>query len=277
MKRVLFPTDFSEAANIAFTYALKFADTLNAELTILHVYNLPIVETPVLPESTKEIFDIVAANQSESFERELKKLEQLAAKRKLDHIKLHDILLHGDLIYNINKVCHEKDIDLIVMGTTGASGIKETFLGSNTATVISNAKVPVLGIPTAAEFHHQIKNVVFTTQYKDEDNLALQRLLDITNKIGSSVYCLHIKNDNDPDDIDEKINEWKMRYNNEKVSFFSITGNNTEETILDFVENQHIDMLAMLKHKRSFFENLFHRSLTKKMAYHSKVPIMVFH
>jgi nucleotide-binding universal stress UspA family protein len=162
------------------------------------------------------------------------------------------------------------------MGTTGAGGVKEIFLGSNTATVIANAKVPVLGVPLAAEFHHQIKNVVFTTQYKDEDNEALEQLLKITNKIGANVYCLHVQSDDDPFDIDEKINEWKMLYKDEKVDFFSITGNHIEQTILDFIENQHVDMVAMLKHKRGFFESLFHTSLTKKMAYHSKVPIIVF-
>jgi len=276
MKQILFPTDFSEAANTAFIYALRFADSFDAELVILHVYDLPIVETPPLPESTKEIFDIVEMNQFESFREQLPELHQLADRRNLGHVKMRNILLYGDLIYNINKVCADEAIDLIVMGTKGATGLKETFLGSSTASVITNAKVPVLGIPAEAEYH-PIKSIAFTTQYKDKDNDALARTLDIARKFEASVSCLYIKNDDDPEDIEERINEWKIFYRSEKIDFFNIAGDHIEQTILDFIENQKVGMLVMRTHKRGFFESLFHRSLTKKLAYHTKIPLLVFH
>ncbi|AXG74398.1 universal stress protein [Flavobacterium arcticum] len=276
MKNILFPTDFSETANAAFNYALKFATIFNADIIVLHVYDLPIIETPVLPEATKEVFDVVAQNQENKFKDEIKKLQKIADKRNPEVKKLNSILLNGDLIYNINKVCNDKNVDLIIMGTTGASGVREIFLGSNTATVIANAKATVLGVPVAAEFHHQIKNIVFTTQYKDEDNKALRQLLKLANKIKANVYCLHVQNNDDPADIEQKLNEWKMLYKDEKIDFFSITGNDVEQTILNFIDNQHIDMVAMLKHKRSFFESLFHTSITRKMAYHTKTPIIVY-
>lgn len=276
MKQILFPTDFSEAANTAFIYALRFADSFDAELVILHVYDLPIVETPTLPESTKEIFDIVEMNQFESFREELPELHKMAERRNLGHVKMRNILLYGDLVYNINKVCIEEKIDLIVMGTKGATGLKETFLGSSTASVIANTKVPVLGIPAEAEYH-PIKNIAFTTQYKDKDNDALAKTLDIARKFKASVLCLYIKNPDDPADIDERINEWKIFYRDENIDFFNIAGDHIEQTILDFAENQKVGLLVMRTHKRGFFESLFHRSLTKKMAYHTKIPLLVFH
>lgn len=276
MKQILFPTDFSEAANTAFVYALKFADSFGAELLILHVYDLPIVETPPLPESTKEIFDIVEMNQFESFREELPGLHKLAEEHNLAHVKIRNTLLYGDLVYNINKLCEEEEIDLIVMGTKGASGLKETFLGSTTASVITNAKVPVLGIPAEAEYE-PIKSVVFTTQYKDKDNDALRNALDIAKRFKARLQCLYIKNDDDPEDIDERVNEWKIYYRDENIDFFNIAGDHIEQTILDFVENQHAGLLVMRTHKRNFFESLFHRSLTKKMAYHSKIPLLVYH
>ena len=275
MKRILFPTDFSEAANTAFKYALHFADSFGAEIIIFHVYDLPIVETPPLPESTKEIFDIVELNEFESFREELPKMYKIAEAERLSHIPMRNILLYGDLIYNINKVCKDEGIDLIVMGTKGASGFKETFIGSTTASVIANAGVPVLGIPHEAKYH-RIKNIAFTTQYREKDNGALTQAIEIAAKFGASVQCLHIKSPDDDEEVDEHINEWKIYYREEKIDFFNIAGDHIEQTILDFIENQHIDMLVMRKHKRNFFENLFHRSLTKKMAYHSKIPILVF-
>lgn len=276
MKRILFPTDFSEAAKAAFVYALRFADSFNAELVILHVYDLPIVETPPLPESTKEIYDIVEMNQFESFREELPELHKIAERKHLGHVNMRNILLYGDLIYNINKVCKDEEIDLIVMGTKGASGLKETFLGSTTASVISNATVPVLGIPYEAEYHG-IKNIAFTTQYKDKDSDALREAITIAQKFRARIQCLYIKNPDDPTDIDERINEWKMYFRDENIDFFNIAGDHIEQTILDFIETQNVDMLVMRTQKRGFFESLFHRSLTKKMAYHSKVPLLVFH
>jgi nucleotide-binding universal stress UspA family protein len=116
MNRILFPTDFSVAANTAFVYALHFADSFNAELVILHVYDLPIVETAPLAESTKEIFDIVEMNQFESFREQLPELHQIAEQNHLGHVKMRNVLLYGDLIYTINKVCKDEMIDMIVMG-----------------------------------------------------------------------------------------------------------------------------------------------------------------
>jgi nucleotide-binding universal stress UspA family protein len=276
MKRILFPTDFSDTARNAFIYALNFANSFNAELVILHVYDLPIVETPPLPESTTEIFDIVEMHQFESFRDELPALHKIAEEHNMAHIKFKNVLLYGDLIYNINKVCEDEGVDFVIMGTKGASGLKETFLGSTTASVIANVKVPVLGVPAEAEYR-DIKSIAFTTQYKDKDNDALRHALDIAAKFNARVQCLYIKNDDDPEDIDERINEWKIYYRDEHIDFFNIDGDHIEQTILDFIENQHIGLLVMRTHKRGFFESLFHRSLTKKMAYHSKVPLLVFH
>jgi len=276
MKQILFPTDFSEAANTAFIYALRFADSFNAQLVILHVYDLPIVETPSMPETTAEIFDIVEMNQFESFRDELPKLHRIAESRNLGHVQMRNILLYGDLVYNINKVCSEEEIDMVVMGTKGASGLKETFIGSVTASVIANVKVPVLGIPVEAEYH-PIKSIAFTTQYKDKDNDSLKRALDIADKFGARVQCIYIKNPDDPSDLEEKINEWKAYYRGRNIDFFNIAGDQIEQTLLDFIESQKVDLLVMRTHKRGFFESLFHRSLTKKMAYHSKVPLLVYH
>ncbi len=276
MKRILFPTDFSDAASTAFMYALRFADSFEAELVVLHVYDLPIVETPPLPESTKEIFDIVEMNQFESFREQLPEMHEVAEKNQLGHVKMRNILLYGDLIYNINKVCADEEIDLIVMGTKGATGLKETFLGSTTASVIANAKVPVLGIPVEAEYH-PIHNIGFTTQYKDKDSNALTQALNIARKFKAKIQCLYIAGTDGPGDVEERIEDWKMYYKNDDVSFHILKGEDKEQAILSFVSDNNVDMLVMCTHKRSFFEGLFHKSLTKKMAYHSTVPLLIYH
>lgn len=275
MNRILFPTDFSDAASTAFLYALRFADRFEAELIILHVYDLPIVETPPLPESTKEIFDIVEMNQFESFRDQLPQMHEVAENNQMGHVKMRNVLLYGDLIYNINKVCKDEGIDLIIMGTKGASGLKETFLGSTTASVIANASVPVLGIPAEAVYR-PIKNIGFTTQYRDKDSDAVVKALDIARKFGAAIQCLYITNADDPSDIEERIAEWKMYYKRENINFHIISGTDIEQAIVNFADEQQLDMIVMRAHKRGFFEGLFHKSLTKKMAYHTTVPLLIF-
>lgn len=275
MKKILFPTDFSPAANTAFVYALHFADSFNAELVVLHVYDLPIVETPPLPESTLEIFDVVEMNQFESFRDELPKLHQIAEGVNLGHVPIKNVLLYGDLMYNINKVCKEEEINLIVMGTKGATGLKETFIGSTTASVIAHAVVPVLGIPADAQYT-PINNIAFTTQYDDKDNDALNEAIIIASSLKAKIQCLYIATGNDAEGMEEKINEFKMHYRGSNIDFYNIESANIEQGILDFIASKNVGMLVMRSHKRSFFDGLFHRSLTKKMAYHTKVPILVF-
>lgn len=277
MKRILFPTDFSVAANTAFEYALHFADSFNAELIILHVYDLPIVETAPMAESTTEIFDIVEMNQFESFREQLPELHSIAERNQMGHVRMRNILLYGDLIYTVNKVCKDEDIDMIVMGTKGASGLKETFLGSTTASVMSNSNVPVLAIPTEAKYHHKIHNIAFTTQYREKDNEALQQALEIGEKFNARIQCVYIRGAEDTTVIDQRVAEWRDHYKNKDIDFFTLAGEDIEQTLLEFIEKREVGLLIMRAHKRGFFESLFHKSLTKKMTYHTKVPILIFH
>lgn len=276
MKRILFPTDFSTEANTAFVYALHFADAFDAEVVILHVYDLPIVETGPLPGATGEIFDIVETNQVENFNEQMPEMNRLAGEYKMEHVKTRSMLLYGDLVYTVNKVCKDEEIDLIVMGTKGASGMKETFLGSSTGAVMSNVPVPVLAVPSGAEYS-QLKNIAFTTQYKEKDLEALAKALQISKKFDAIIHCLYIQGSEGNAETNPGVEQWKMRYSAENIIFEHPSGADIEQAILEFVERSNIDLIIMRAHKRSFFEGLFHKSLTKKMTYHSKVPILVYH
>lgn len=275
MKRILFPTDFSEAAANAFLYVLNYAHAFNAEVVVLHVYDLPVVDMPPLPETSQEIFEAVEFNSFEKFKTELEELHKIANENNLGHISIKNVLNYGDLVYNINQLCREESIDVVMMGTKGATGLKEVFLGSKASGVMQNADVPVIAIPAAAKFS-PVKSMLFTTQYHDKDNDALLKTIEISKRLNARVYCVYITNADDPDDIEERIEEWKIYYRDENISFFKIPGADVEQSLLDFSENQNIGLIVMRSHKRGFFESLFHTSLTKKMMYHSTIPLLVY-
>lgn len=275
MKTILFPTDFSDASGAAFAYALDFADRFDAELVILHVYDLPIVETPPMPETAAEIYDIVELNQFENFKDQLPQMHEIAERRNMGYVKMRNILLYGDLVYNINKVCSEENCDLIIMGTKGASGLKETFIGSTASSMMSNAKVPVLAIPEEAEYQ-KIKNIGFATQYRDKDNDAMTVTVSIAERLGAEIHCIYVDNQDGTDNPEERVTEWKLHFRANPVTFHTVQDTDLEQALHDFTEDNNIQMLVMRRHKRGFFEGLFHSSLTKKLAYHTKVPLMVF-
>lgn len=275
MKKILFPTDFSEVANNAFIHALEFAKLVNGELVLLHTFDLPIIDNQFIPDNYYKIFDSMQLAQFDMFKEEIPKLRELAQKRKLDHIKLSHKLMDGDLIYNIKNAVKEENIDFIVMGTSGATGWESFFVGSNAGTVVTAVDVPVLSVPIEAQFT-KIETIGFTTRFRDKDKAALRQVIKIAKKTHAAVKCLYVKTSKS--DVSEAtISQWKTEFENEPIKFSIVTSDNVKETILDFVSHKNIDILAMITHKRSFFSELFNPSLTQKMTNISIVPVLAMH
>lgn len=275
MKKILFPTDFSEVANNAFIHALEFAKIVNAEVLLLHTFELPIVDSQFIPENYYTIFNSLQLAQFDMFKDEIPKLRELAKKRNLEDIKLSHKLMDGDLIYAIKNVIKEENIDFIVMGTSGATGWESFFIGSNTGAVVTTVDVPVLSVPAEAQFE-KIKNIGFTTRFRDKDKKSLKQVIKIAKKTAASIKCLYVKTSKS-DVSEETINQWKTEFENEPVTFSIINSDLVKETIFDFISHKNIDILAMITHKRNFFSELFNPSLTKKMSNISIVPILAMH
>ncbi|HLF52998.1 universal stress protein [Flavobacterium sp.] len=275
MKKILFPTDFSKTANNAFVYALEMAKFLEAELIVLHVYDLPPVSYEGYPSYVSEVYETIELNKFENFKDHVPLLRKIAEEHQLDSIKMSHVLEQGDLIQAIKKLVKSDKISLIVMGTNGASGWKETFLGSNAGSVIEKVPLISLTVPAKAKFD-KIKKIAFTTRFKSKDRVALKQVIEFAKQVNAKVKCLYVKTF-DSDVKESKIEKWRSDFKDEPVEFFVIAHDDVKETIYDFLKNQDIDMLSMLTYKRGFFEGLFDPSLTKKMSYHTEIPILALH
>ncbi|QKJ63910.1 universal stress protein [Flavobacterium sp. M31R6] len=275
MKKILFPTDFSEVANNAFIHALEFAKIVNGELLLLHTFELPIVDNQFIPDNYYSIFDSLQLAQFDMFKEEIPKLRELAKQRNLDHIKLSHKLMDGDLIYAIKKVVKEENIDFVVMGTSGATGWESFFIGSNTGAIVTAIDVPVLSVPAEAQFE-KIETIGFTTRFREKDKAPLRQVIKIAKKTHAIVKCLYVKTAKS-DISEETINQWKTEFENEPVKFSVVKSDVVKDTILDFVSHKNIDILAMITHKRNFFSELFTPSLTQKLSNISIVPILALH
>jgi len=272
MKRILFPTDFSEVATNAFVHALEFAKIVQGELILLHTFELPVFDNQFFPENYLVIYESVELSQFDMFKEEIPKLRAIAEKHNLGKIKMTHRLMDGGLIFNINKAIKEDKIDYVVMGTEGASGWSAFFSGTNTGAVLSDVDVPLLCIPMEAEFK-KIKTIGFTTRFRAKDKKALKKVVKIAKLAGAEIKCLYVKTDKS-DVSKEIIKKWEKDFEEEPVEFFVISSDEVKETILDFILYQEIDVLTMLTYKRSFFEGIFHPSLTKKFANSFDIPVL---
>lgn len=275
MKKILFPTDFSEAATNAFIHALEFAKIVNAELILLHTFEIPVYDSQFFPENYATIYSSIELAKFEMFKDEIPKLRTIAADRNLGDIVIKHRLMDGDLLFNLKNAVEEDQIDFVIMGTTGVSDWTKFFLGSNTSSVISGVDVPVLCIPANANFQ-KIKTIGFTTRYRDKDKKELKKVLKIAKKTNAKVKSLYVKTSNS-DVSDATIKDWEKEFVNENIEFLILPSDEVKETILDFILYKDIDILTTITHKRSFFESLFESSLSKKITKEVSVPVLIMH
>ncbi|PWA06251.1 universal stress protein [Flavobacterium psychrotolerans] len=275
MEKILFPTDFSETANNAFVYVLEMAKVFKAEVIVLHVYELPPVSYEGYPIYVSEVFESVELDKFENFKDQIPYLRKIAEEHHFDTLKMSHVLEQGDLVSVVKAIAKKNKVDFIIMGTNGASGLKETFMGSNTGSVIADVPITLLSVPFQAKFK-QIKKIAFTTRYRAKDHKALQQVVEFANKVNAQVKCLHVRTA-DSDVKEVQIDKWRHDFKNDPVEFFVIPDNDIEGTIFEFLDDLDIDILAMLTYKRSFLQELFRHSFTKKFSYHSEIPLLVFH
>ncbi|MEI8137727.1 MAG: universal stress protein [Bacteroidota bacterium] len=275
MKNILVPTDFSKNADNALYYAIELAKKENAKLILLHAYNIK-YESGAVP------YSLIAEETAGLKKESNKQLKESCL--KITHagkIKYESLSIEGftvDVILNISK---EKEIDMVVMGTKGATGFSNVIFGSNTAKIIEKAKCPIIAVPEDASFQ-SIKKITYATSYNHSDFRALKKIVEIAEPFNAQINVLHISDNIESPEIEkglmkafmEEVNH-KIQYNN--ISFQIMRGENIEDALEEYIEEGSTNMLVMSTHHRNFFDKIFGKSVTKHMAYHTKIPLMAFH
>jgi len=275
MKKILFPTDFSNVATNAFVHALGLAKLVHGELILLHTYEFPIMDNQFGLQNYKEVYDTIELSNLDRFKDELPKLLKIAEENGFESIKMSHVIADGDLIYNIKQTVIKEKIDYVVMGTSGASGWIEKIFGTNTGEAITSLNVPVFCIPEGVKYS-KINTIGFTTRFREKDKIALQNVIKIAKAAHAQVKCIYVET-NESDNSAAVYKDWKSFFKDEPVQFFIIPGEDAQETIEDFIISQEIDVLTMISYKRTFFKWLFTSSFTEEMSYGSRIPILALH
>ena len=168
MTKILFPTDFSEAAEKAFLYALELTQKLNAELILMHVYELPELGR-ALQNTTREVYELMEMETLENFKKSVEKLRDLASTKGYDHVDFKHLMAEGEAVYTITEAAKKESIDYIVMGTKGATGLKEVFLGSVASGVIDSANCNVISVPQQTDYKEKLDRIAYLTNYTEKE------------------------------------------------------------------------------------------------------------
>jgi nucleotide-binding universal stress UspA family protein len=209
----------------------------------------------------------------------INKLEDLMDDSSLDGLKVSEIIQFELAFDGILKVSEKNNIDLIVMGSHGASGFKEMFIGSNAEKVVRNSEVPVLIIKKdAGEFN--VNKFVFASDFTDEIKKPFTKVVDFANKFGAELELAMINTPSSfkPTHIAEEI----MR---KFVSNFNINNNytiniyndvNVENGILNFANHINADLIGVSTHGRKGIAHFFNGSISEDLVNHSKRPVVTF-
>ncbi len=273
--KVLFPTDFSNAAENAYLYALKLADRFGASINVIHVYEVLRFHTWIEESmNTQEVNDKITLGEFERFKDQIEVLKRIALEHQLADISVHYTLKESDYVVDaIITEAEATEVDLIVIGTTGASGLKELFFGSVASKVMEQAPCPVFVVPETATYRG-IQKIGLTLEYKSGELELIERSLAFARLLGAHLHCLHV-DIFDPDKVKVRLVEYKDGFKDEPdISFHTEYGLDVESRILEFMKSGFIDVVMMQVHQRSLFQELFSYSIAKRVAYHSDIPLI---
>ena len=274
MTRILLPTDFSENALTAIRYALTLYKDLKCTFFLLNSYMPPVYHTEYLMGSPAQIGlgDIVQQNSQDNLEALKNTLE------KEFNNPLHTFIIHSALNVlsnEITRTVEAEQIDIIVMGTQGASGAKEILLGTNTVHVIKNAKCPVLAIPSGFEYEAP-EQILFPNDFEVWlDKNSSDQLLKITHSHISQVNVMHVYTGDELNTTQQKNKEQLAKVLSESGFFHEVPSNEVIAAINEFQIKQKINLLVMIQNKHTFFERLFIEPVIKKIGFHVTVPFLV--
>lgn len=275
MPTILFPTDFSDAATRAFVYALQLADRIDAKIITLHVFEKPDISGLThVPRSLEEFYNTIDLYEFANYKDAVPVLDKIQDDRGLNHLSVVHTLYEGNTEATILERAVAENADFIVMGTTGARGLKEIILGSVAGEVLENAACPVLAIPEQAVFDGKIDNIAFTTAFQPQEKKGLEKVLQLFEAFTPTVHCVNVDLAH-TEEYHHRMDVFSADFaENANIAFHVLDGTDFQRVLTDFLEDMEIDIVAMVTEKRSFLEELFHYSKTKALSYHSRTPIL---
>jgi nucleotide-binding universal stress UspA family protein len=269
MKTILVPTDFSDAARNASRYAVQLAKEIGSSVLLFHVYHIPV------PPS-EELAMAVVKNPDEYKKENIVRIKEEALYLSgISGVPVGYEVIEGLAVNEIITIEKRERPYLIIMGMQTSGPLNEFLFGSVATDVIRETQMPVIIVPEKYEFR-EIKKVVFADDHSSDPEIS-PVFREILEQFSARVFILHVEKEKEKIIVDHEVALTRIEkyFANTQHIYELIENEELIHGIVKFIEEYQIDMVAMLPHRHNLFERLFKESQTKKMAFHTSVPLFV--
>lgn len=274
MKTIIAPTDFSALSVNAVNYAADLACAMKADLTIVHVFSIPVTygEIPIQEFSAKEIFA--------GAEEGMSSLKEKVQARIGGKIRLNTELIEGDVVPSITDYCKLVEPYAVVMGSESGNVYERFLFGAKTISAMKKLSWPLIVVPAEAKFASlkkiglacDLKEVIGTTPVLEIKNLV--------NEFRAELHVLHVNPEHvgsfDPATIAES--GWLQEMLTDlSPTYDFIEDDDVEEGINKFAKKNNLDLLVIIPKRRNFIDRIFQHSHSKRLILHTHLPVMAVH
>ncbi len=275
MKNIIVPVDFSNHSE----YALKTAALL-AQKNDATIYALHMLDMQEMSLSESEVY----LHEKTAFFLKLaeKRFHDFLKKEYLKNIKVVPIIKHYKVFKEVDAIAKEVNADLIIMGSHGASGFKEFFIGSNTQKVIRHANVPVLVIKNEMA-NIEFTDIVVASDFSSESIPAFQKMLKTLEPMNAKKHIVYVNAPFDSfkttPEMDALADEFLMKLEgntDRKINVHFVCARTILQGILDFSNSVGADLIAVITHGRTGFANFMEGSVAEDVTNHATLPIISF-
>ncbi|MEZ4803346.1 MAG: universal stress protein [Gelidibacter sp.] len=272
MKKILVPTDFSKEAENALKVAAQLAKRHDCEIYLLHMLEIPFQEIDALSHHSalpEAMFFMKLAH---------KRFEEVMASDYLDGITVHETVKAESNFSSVIDVCHEHGVDMIVMGSHGASGFKEMFVGSNAEKVVRTSDIPVLVIKNE-HANFTVENFVFASDFKNDNKETYKQAVDFAKSFDAKIHLLMVNTPNNFSntlDSKKRILEFIKDYPFANYTLNVHNDESVEKGILNFSREIDADLIGISTHGRQGIAHFFNGSISEDLVNHAKRPVITF-
>ncbi len=272
MKKILVPTDFSKEAENALKVAAQLARKHGSEIYLLHMLELPLQEVDALSSHS-------ALPEAMFFMKlEHKKFEDMLAKDYLEGIDVTEIVKNHQAFSGVTDAARENGIDMIVMGSHGASGFKEMFIGSNAEKVVRTSNIPVLVIKNEHD-NFKVNDFVFASDFKKDNKETYKQATDFAKAFGAKIHLLMVNTANNfttTAESKKRIAEFIKDYDFQDYTMNIYNDESVEQGILNFSRGINADLIGISTHGRQGIAHFFNGSISEDIVNHAKRPVITF-
>jgi len=272
MKRILVPTDFSDHAEYALKVAAQIARENDSEIMLVHMLELP-HEASDAVGSGSDIPEIMFFKN-----KAIQNLDDLMDSPFLEGLNVSEAVHFSKASEGITALARKHGADFIVMGSHGASGYKELFIGSNAEKIVRTSEVPVLVIKNEVS-DFKVRNMVFASDFSAEIRKPFAQLLALAKGFGAKLHLVMINTPNSfkPTHVAERImSEFLADFEVGDHSRHIYNDINVEKGIINFANTVNADLVGMCTHGRTGFAHFFNGSISEDLVNHTVRPVITF-